>query len=306
MSRIRPVLWFAALLVILLTPGCGPAGEGGGPGPPLTPPAGEPAGAMQPPGSPAAQETPISETPKMPDETGAPEVSNIPETPDTPGHPETPDPSPAPAGAKKVAIDAGHQQRGNSEKEPIGPGAEEYKAKVASGTSGVSTGVPEYVLTLEVSLKLRDALSARGYEVFMIRETHDVDISNSERAAMAGEAGADIFVRIHANGSVNSGAQGMITIAPTKKNPYIPHLHDDCLRLSQCVLEEMVQATGAEDDGVWETDSMSGINWSVIPVTIVEMGYMTNPEEDALMQDGEYQDRLVTGIVSGIDRYFNG
>ena len=125
-------------------------------------------------------------------------------------------PTPTPEGnGKKVAIDAGHQAHGNSEQEPIGPGASQTKAKVASGTTGRTTGVTEYQLNLDVSLKLRDELEARGYEVYMIRETNDVDISNAERAQLAAESGADILVRIHANGSDNTSVAGALTMAPS-------------------------------------------------------------------------------------------
>ena len=61
-----------------------------------------------------------------------------------------------------IAIDAGHQAKGNSEKEPIGPGASVMKAKVAGGTSGVVTGIPEYQLTLAVAKKLETILETRG------------------------------------------------------------------------------------------------------------------------------------------------
>lgn len=223
--------------------------------------------------------------------------------------PEAEEPSkassvPAKGAGKIIAIDAGHQAKGNSEKEPIAPGSSQMKAKVASGATGVKTGIPEYKLTLAVSLKLKKELMDRGYQVYMIRETNEVNISNAERAEMANKSGADIFIRVHANSLNDSSVHGVLNMCQTSKNPYNGNLYDKSYALSKAVVEGIAGQTGFKNKGVQETDSMSGINWCKIPVTIVEMGFLSNPEEDQKMATEEYRDKIAKGIADGIDAYY--
>jgi N-acetylmuramoyl-L-alanine amidase len=202
-----------------------------------------------------------------------------------------------------IVIDAGHQKHQNSDKEPIGPGAKTKKAKVSSGTQGKYTGVPEYKVNLSVAVKLRDILEEQGFKVIMIREKNDVDISNAERAGIANDKKADVFIRLHCNGSTNSSIHGILTICPTKKNPYCSDIYKESRKLSDAVLSSVCEATGAKNNKIMETDTMSGINWSKVPVTIVEMGYMTNKKEDYKLTDSKYQDKLAKGLAQGIEDY---
>lgn len=202
-----------------------------------------------------------------------------------------------------VVIDPGHQQYANTEQEPVGPGASETKIKVSGGTTGTATGVPEYELTLDIGLQLRDKLLERGYQVIMVRDTNEVDISNSERAEVANEADADVFIRLHANGSPDSGVTGAMTICQTPGNPYNGNIHEQSRALAENILDSYIYKTGINRQYVWETDTMSGINWSEVPTTILEMGFMSNTGEDRSMQDDDMQQKMVEGIADGIDEY---
>ena len=204
-----------------------------------------------------------------------------------------------------IAIDPGHQAKGNYGKEPVGPEATELKTKVSSGTQGVSTKIPEHVFTLELSLKLRDALTDAGYEVVLTRETAEVDISNVERAEVANAAGADIYIRVHADGADSEAANGISVLYPSENNPYVAELSADSKRLAQAVLDEMCEATGAKKRGIIKRDDLSGTNWAQMPVILIEAGFMTNEAEEKKLLSTEYQDLLVQGIVEGVEEYLN-
>lgn len=203
-----------------------------------------------------------------------------------------------------VVIDAGHQGKQMKEKEPNGPGSSTMKAKVASGTEGISTGNEEYKVTLNVALYLRDELLSRGYSVLMTRETNDVKLSNVDRAQIANEAGADAMVRIHCNSSEKSSVTGSLGICQSADNPYCGDIYKSCLRLTKAVLNGHCEATGRKNTGVWETDTMTGTNWCQVPNTIIEMGYMSNPDEDELMGTEDFQRKAAIGIADGLDDYF--
>lgn len=204
-----------------------------------------------------------------------------------------------------VCIDAGHQQAGISELEPNAPGSSVMKAKLTTGTSGIVTGLVEYQLNLDVSQMLQAELINRGYQVVMVRNSNDCPMSNAERAVFANESGAEIFVRIHANSSDNPEVNGAMFYAPSAANPYLSaDVISASNTLSSIMLSFYCSTTGLANKGVLQDDSMTGINWCKIPVTIVEMGFMSNPDEDRKMADPAFQALIAQGLANGIDAYF--
>lgn len=205
---------------------------------------------------------------------------------------------------KVVCIDPGHQAKGNLAKEPIGPGAKEYKAKVTYGATGNYTHKTESQLNLEVGLKLKSVLESRGYKVVMVRTSQNVNISNKERADIANNAHAGAFIRLHADSSTNHNTHGATGLAPKNNNPYLTSsVISGSQRLTRNVLNSMCKRTGAKNRGISYVNNMSGINWCKVPVALIEMGFMSNKTEDYLLSDSTYQYKIANGIADGIDAF---
>lgn len=208
-------------------------------------------------------------------------------------------------GGKVICIDAGHQGRGNSSLEPNGPGSSTMKAKVTSGATGCVTGKTESQINLEVALKLQQALVKQGYTVVMCRTSQNVDLSNVQRAEIANEANAAAFIRLHCDSSESSSPTGTLTLAPSTSNKYCASIASQSQVLSKSIVNNICKVTSSRNRGVSIVDNMTGLNWSKVPVTIVEMGFLSNPGEDRLLSSDDYQNKIVQGIVNGIGEYLS-
>lgn len=207
---------------------------------------------------------------------------------------------------KIICIDPGH---GNPEisipNEKVAPGSEETKPGAAYGTRGVSTNIPEYMLNMEVSLKLRAALEAQGCIVVMTRKSNDENLGNIERAQIGNDAGSDLVIRVHADGSANKDVYGLSVLYPGDRYISDHALLEASKAAARYLHDAIVQAAGAKPRGIVRRDDLTGFNWTTRPTVLIEMGFMTNPEEDRLLNDPAYQDKIVEGIVNGLMDYFS-
>ena len=199
----------------------------------------------------------------------------------------------------KICIDPGHQNKGNYEKELCAPWDDTLKSKCTLGTDGMYTGIEEYVTNLQISELIYNKLTALGAEVLMTRTTHDVDISNVERAQMSNEFGADFTLRIHCNSADSSSAEGIDLFVRGEGNStaeYIAQSEFD-YEVATRMLDYICNATGAKKRYVHKSDSYTGINWCKGTCIIIECGFLSNEKEDKLLNSAEYQEKIAQGIT---------
>ncbi len=205
------------------------------------------------------------------------------------------------ASCNRIVIDPGHDARANLATEPIGPGSRTRKIKDGGGTRGVVTGTPESVVNLKVSLRVRRLLVRDGYCVTMTRTRETgVSMGNVARARIANRAHAGLFVRLHADGSTDRSRHGTSVLYPAFHRGWT----DDVLPASRIaagrIQRRLVRSLHSRDLGTVARSDITGFNWSNVPVVLAEVGFLTNPREDRLLNSASYQQRAARGLERGI------
>jgi N-acetylmuramoyl-L-alanine amidase len=201
---------------------------------------------------------------------------------------------------KTIVIDPSCQLKASKGTEAIAPGAFTTTEETSAGVRGKTTGYRECEMNLQIAVKLKDILSDMGYDVLITRDENNVDMSNSERAMIANEADADLFIVIAAGEKT-----GATVICQSDDNPYNYGNYERSRLLSDAVLGSVVQKANSKNNGVEELDDKPIINWCACPTTIVEVGNLQDKDEEQLLVDDEYQKILAEGIAAGVQSYYS-
>lgn len=170
----------------------------------------------------------------------------------------------------------------------------------APGATSI-TGVREKDLNIHISRKVESALKDKGYNVVMTRY-NDETVGLYDRPGLANDLFADVFVSIHGNSTTSpsvSGIEVLYSPATSSNNKT-----EDQYPLARLVMDEILKATGGKERGVIKRPDLVVIREANMPAILVEVGFMSNPEEEKLILNDNYQNKIVEGIIKGIEKYF--
>lgn len=200
-----------------------------------------------------------------------------------------------------IVIDPGHASVSSREKEQQAPGSTIMKVKEPGGAQGIVTKTPEYLVNMEVAVRLRTLLQAKGYTVIMTKTDNKQMLGNIARAEVGNNANADLVIRIHADSNDNSSAKGASMLVPAN-NKYTGNIYNVSKKYGTVVLNTLIADIGMKNRGVIARDDMTGFNWSKVPVILVEMGFQSNVSEDKLLASSAYQDKIAKSLSEGIHK----
>ncbi|HSX12864.1 MAG TPA: N-acetylmuramoyl-L-alanine amidase [Chlamydiales bacterium] len=168
------------------------------------------------------------------------------------------------------------------------------------GTRSKTPFCEEKRLCLQTAKLVKKYLDQLGYHVVMTRNT-DAFIPLSRRVEIASQARSSVFVSIHYNAAKNSTANGMEIFFYDTKEDRTRSVASK--RLAEAILPGLLRRTNANSRGV-KKGNYYVLRENTIPAIIIEGGFISNPQECALLRTISYQDRIARGIADGIDQYF--
>lgn len=167
-----------------------------------------------------------------------------------------------------------------------------------TGTAGAN----EKDLNLAVVEKLAEYLEQGGAEVILTRENDDAlgggkRTDMAERKRIANESGGDILVSIHQNAFPSASARGA--------QVFYHKLSPEGKLLAECVQESLKsRVDGSNHRMAKENGDYYILRTTEIPAVIVECGFLSNYEEEKLLNDAGYQEKLAWAIYCGVLDYF--
>lgn len=205
----------------------------------------------------------------------------------------------------KVLLDAGHGCSGNYV-EPKYKGASDSEVTYensSTGATGVVTKKREGDLTLEIALKLQKKLQNLGADVLMIRTKKTTPMSLVQRAEYGNKHKVDLAFRIHADGLDDQSVNGASTLYPSAEH-INNKIAEKSKNIASIIQREYIKSTGLADRGTVERNDLVGFNFTTVSCILLELGFMTNPEEDRKMSDKKFQEKMVDGITNGMIAYY--
>lgn len=203
-----------------------------------------------------------------------------------------------------IVLDPGHASNANLEKEKLSPESNVLKIKDGGGAEGVITKTPEYEICMNVALKIKEELKTKSFNVIMTKEDNSLSLGNIERAEIGNKNNANLLIRIHADSADVSSVKGASILIPEPINPNTKAIYDKSKLYGKTIIDTFCEETNAKNRGVSERSDMTGFNWSKVPVVLVELGFLSNPEEDKLLSSTDYQDKCANALSKAIEKCF--
>lgn len=183
--------------------------------------------------------------------------------------------------ARTIVIDAGHGGKD--------PGAISIN------------GFHEKEINLSMALQLEEALRQQGYNVMLTRDS-DLFVDLYQRARIANGLNADLFISMHANSNIKSNITGLeVLYCPSTSSEF---KLEDQYPFAETVYSSIIRNTGIPGRGVIKRPELVVLRETIMPAILIEIGYLSNPQDEALVRDPAYQMRVVQGITEGIFQYF--